>query len=771
MRFRAFHAILLSTAPLALASAAYAQDAETTTAPADDGPTSMGLADIIVTAQKRASNIQDTPIAMRAFDNEAVLRAGVSDVNGLARLAPDLGITNDTQYTKITVRGISSQDHSETADPALTINIDGEYINRPIALNATFFDLERIEVLRGPQGTLYGRNATAGALNIVAAKPKLGAFSGYATGSYGNFNAFTAEAAVNVPLGDKVAVRVSGMHNEHDGYFNNAPAGRGSAGNTDAARISLYAEPLEGVRVYLAGEYVDVDTTGIAQYGIVIANNGVLADPAFANGIVDVIPSTPALEGGGVPLNLRFDPPKSSFPLGDLGYTRIEQYAVRGRLDVDVGSIGTLSYIGGYRDVKSDVAQPLNGFVPTTFIQMYEKNSQTQSHEVRLSGGDDGGFVYQVGGFYFYEDQYMAQGLFLPLAAGGSYLNYFYRPYVKNKSVAGFAQATVPLVEDVLSVTGGIRYTKDKKNALFINYGPQFGRGPNPPAQDDTTRPGRVAFNPTPLDDEQVTFTLGMDYKPSRDHLIYGKVSTGYKAGGFDNVGAFGAEKLTAYEIGSKNSFAGRTIQFNAAAFYYDYKDQQIPIFLDTNVGSQVVNAGKSRIWGIETDTTILLSPNDRFTATVNYLDAKLTQFQAARLGLTGTIADSDPATPGLQPFDLSGNRPVQSPKWTIAVGYDHDFYFGDHKLTASVFSRFKSAYFLQPSNSMAEMQEAFTQTDLTLEYSAPGDRFSIQGFVRNIENYKPYAFAGYVNAGGQLLINYVYGTPRTYGVRGTFRF
>jgi len=755
--------LMAGAALVALSGNAFAQqptDADTT-----------GLTDIIVTAQKRATNIQDTPIAMRAFDADAVLKAGINDVNGLNRLAPDLGITNDTQYTKITVRGISSQDHSETADPALTINIDGEYINRPIALNASFFDLERIEVLRGPQGTLYGRNATAGALNIVAAKPKLGEFSGFVTGSYGNYKAISAEGAINVPLGEKVAIRAAGMHNEHDGYFNNAPAGRLSAGNTDAARLAIYAEPTEGVRVYLAGEYVDVNTTGIAQYGIVVANNGVLAKPGYASGIVDVIPSTPQLENGGVPLNLDFTPPRKSFPLGNLGFTRIKQYAVRGRVDVDVGDIGTLSYIGGYRDVKSDVSQPLNGFVPTTFIQNYSKDSQTQSHEVRLSGGETGGIIYQVGGFYFYEDQQMAQGLFLPLAAGGSYLNYFYRPYVKNKSMAAFAQATVPLIADVLSVTGGIRYTKDKKRGLFINYGPQFGRGPTPPAMNDTTRPGRSQFEPPRLNEGQATWTLGFDYNPTRDNLIYGKVSTGYKAGGFDNVGAFGAEKLTAYELGSKNTFANRTIQFNVAAFYYDYKDQQIPVFLDTNIGNQVVNAGKSRVWGIETDTTIILSRNDRFNATVNYLDAKLTAFQTSLLGLTGPIYDSNPTTPGIQPFDLSGNRPVQSPKWTIALGYDHDFRFGDHKITAGVFTRFKSAYYLQPFNSRAEEQEAFTQTDLTLEYTAPGDRFSLQAYVRNLEDYRPYGFVNYVNAGGTTLINYVYGTPRTYGVRGTYRF
>ncbi|SUJ10322.1 Colicin I receptor precursor [Sphingomonas paucimobilis] len=169
--------------------------------------------------------MQDTPIAIRAIGGADLTKAQVTDVSGLQRLAPDLGITPDSVFTKIAIRGVSSQDISESADPALTVSIDGEYINRPVGLNANFFDLERIEVLRGPQGTLFGRNSTAGALNIVAAKPVLQSFEGSATAGYGNYDAIYATGAVNVPLGDTVAIRVAGLHNQHDGYVDNGPAG------------------------------------------------------------------------------------------------------------------------------------------------------------------------------------------------------------------------------------------------------------------------------------------------------------------------------------------------------------------------------------------------------------------------------------------------------------------------------------------------------------------------------------------------------------------
>jgi iron complex outermembrane receptor protein len=727
------------------------------------------LEEIVVTATKRATALQDTPIALRAFNADDILKSGVSDVNGLTRLAPDLNISNDTIYTKIAVRGVSSQDISEAGDPALTISIDGEYINRPVALNASFFDLERIEVLRGPQGTLYGRNATAGAINIIAAKPVMGENNGFVTVGYGNYNAKKAEGAVNVAVDDTLAIRVSGMHTSHDGYRNTPPAGHAEDGNVDAARASLAWEPTERVHVYLAGEYVNVDQLPMPQYGVLLAQNGVLTSAAYASGIVDAIPSTSEVEMGGIPQNVEitgYD--TDNFPLNKLGSFRSEQYAVRGRLDVDF-DIGTLSYIGGYRDVDTATNVPLSGFVPNTFtFNNNKQNSWTQSHELRFSNTLDNGTFYQVGAFYFREKVDIARGLYLDQA--NAFLNYFYRPDVVSQSKAAFAQVTFPIAGPDLTVTGGLRYTDDKKEAEFINYGPRFGRG------EGETPPALGSAGATILElgssSDQITGNVGIDWKPADDSLIYAKISTGYKSGGFDSTGSFDPEKLVAYEVGSKNRFNNGRLQFNASAFYYDYKDQQIQVYLDSSIGSQTLNAGKSRMWGIETDTLFLLTPVDQLSLTVNYLDAKLKDFATAQPGLLGSINDSDPNTAGIQPFNLAGNRPVQSPKWTLSAGYTHTFDLGDNgTIAASAYSRYKSTYYLTVFNRKADRQEGYFQTDLSLDYTTASENLSLQAYVRNLEDKQPLTFANFTPVNGSAIYNYVFGQPRTYGVQVTYKF
>ncbi|MFV3127166.1 TonB-dependent receptor [Niveispirillum sp. KHB5.9] len=755
---------------LLLAAGAVALHAGTAAAQTTAADNALVLEEIVVTATKRATNLQDTPIAIRAFGSEDLRKSGVSDINGLTRLAPDLSITNDTIFTKISVRGVSSQDVSEAADPALTIGIDGEYINRPVALNASFFDLERIEVLRGPQGTLYGRNATAGAINIIAAKPQQGRLTGFATVGYGNYNAKRAEGAVNVPVTDTLAVRVSGMHTDHDGYRKHGAVGRGENQNVDAARISAGWEPTDNFRAYIAGEYVNVDQLPPSQFGILVAQNGVLTNAAYAAGIIDAIPSTTVRENGGIPSNLTFSGiDKDNFPLGDLGNFNSEQYALRGRIEVDF-DLGTLAYLGGYRDNKTNSALPLNGYLPATFTFRNNKlNSETQSHEVRLSKTLDSGLFYQAGAFYFREKVDLSRGLYLELPR--AFLNYFYRPDILSTSKAAFGQVTVPLAGPDLSVTGGLRYTDDAKSATFYNYAARFGRGEGttPPAFGS---PGATILNPRSSSD-QITGNIGIDWKPAPDSLVYGKVSTGYKSGGFDSVGDYDPEELTAYEVGTKNRFDGGRIQFNASAFYYDYKDQQIQVFVDNNVGARTLNAGKSRVWGVETDTSLLLTANDELSFTVNYLDAKVQDFATSLSGVDGNaINDSDPATPGAQPFNLKGNRPPQAPKWTLSAGYSHTFDLSnDANIVASVFSRYKGTHYLSVTNWAGTRQKGYVMTDLSLEYNTGDGDFSVQAYVRNVENKQPLAFANFNAAAGALIYNSIYGPPRTFGAQVTYRF
>ncbi len=754
---------------LLLAAGATALHAGSAVAQTDTAVAST-LEEIVVTATKRATNIQDTPIAIRAFTGDDLIKSGVSDVNGLTRVAPDLNITNDTIFMKVAVRGVSSQDISEASDPALTIGIDGEYINRPVALNASFFDLERIEVLRGPQGTLYGRNATAGAINIIAAKPVTEKLAGYVTLGYGNFDAKRAEAAVNVPVGKSVAVRVSGMHQDHDGYRKHGAVGRGENQNVDAARLSVGWEPTENVRAYIAGEYVSVDQLPPSQFGILVAQNGVLTNQAYAAGIVDAIPSTTVVENNGIPSNLTFSGINTkNFSLGDLGNFISDQYAVRGRIEADF-EIGTLAYIAGFRDNETNSRLPLNGYLPATFTFYNNKlDSETQSHELRLSNTLDNGLFYQVGGFYFDESVDLSRGLYLNLPR--AFLNYFYRPDISSKSKAAFGQVTMPIAGPELTATAGVRYTDDKKSATFYNYGARFGRGEGttPPAFGSA---GASILTPSSTSD-QITWNVGLDWKPERDRLVYGKISTGYKSGGFDSVGDYDPEKLTAYEIGTKNRFNGGRVQFNASAFYYDYKDQQIQVFVDNAIGNRTLNAGKSRVWGIETDTSLLLTDNDELSFTVNYIDAKVKRFTTSLAGVNGSpINDSDPVAAGIQPFDLAGSRPPQAPKWTLSAGYSHTLDLGDGaNFVASAFTRYKGTHYLSVVNWAGMRQKGIMMTDMSFEYNSADGNYTVQAYVRNLEDKQPLTFANYNTAAGALIYNAIYGPPRTFGVQGTYRF
>lgn len=351
-------------------AAAYSQSVASSDPAAHSQPDSF-LQEIIVTAEKRTTNIQDTPIAMDAFAGDDIRRSNVNDIIGLTRLAPDLQFMQTDRTLQLSIRGVTSLDISSSSDPALTVNIDGEYINNGTAINAALFDLERAEVLRGPQGTLYGRNSTAGALNLIAAKPVLSAYDGYVTAGYGNFDAKHGEAAFNVPIGDKVAVRVSLFHNDHKGYRDNHPAIDGDNANTSAARISVLAKPNDQLTAYMAGEFVDVNQGQIAQYGVPIT--------ASTPGVVPYTnPDNPA-QSSFIPSQSTFVYDPSRFPLATNGSFESRQYALRARLDYDFG-FASLTYAGGIRYIRQSEVQENDGLPPAlVFITWSTLRTKTRT--------------------------------------------------------------------------------------------------------------------------------------------------------------------------------------------------------------------------------------------------------------------------------------------------------------------------------------------------------------------------------------------------------
>ncbi|WP_370307425.1 TonB-dependent receptor [Sphingobium abikonense] len=761
-------ALMAGAALSALANPGYAQQAASAVSGED------ASAEIIVTAQNRQQSVQDVPIAIAVISAEQLAAAGVNSVASVEKVSPSLQITSDTTATRVTVRGVGTLSNGEAQDQSIAVNIDGEYINRPTVLNAAIFDIDRVEVLRGPQGTLYGRNSTGGAVNFIARKPG-DELAVNASATYGNYNQVILDGGVTVPLGDVGGIRVAGIFSDHKGYnkhsgtpYLNLPyftASRGQRSGDDhtwGGRASIRLKPLDGLVIDAAYEHIEQEIVPATQASVN------LNDPANApgancqrNGFVEVGPNTPGVQC--IPQNTNFlsriDRNNYIAALTGTGIFNLQSDAVRGRIAYDFGP-ATVTYTGGYRTTDNDGSL---GLPPTYFFRNYGSGVDTQSHEIRLNG-DAGGIEWQTGAFYFKEKQSTNTGLYNPFVGPpvgrvGSYINYF-RRFVTSESWSVFGQVEVPL-GDVLTAVGGLRYTKDKRRALYNNYGFQFNSG-----LVEITTP---AANPLNLrySGDRFNYLAGLNYKPNRDTLVYAKVSSGYKAGGFDAVGVFKPESNTAYEGGMKLNFGpGSRNQFNVTAFYYDYKDLQNDVLLDSAVGAQTFNSGKATIWGVEAETVINLSRNDRFTAAFNYLSAKYDEFIASY----AVLNPADPNQTGLLAIDnpdLSGNRLAQTPKFVISLGYQHIFGLGSAgTLTADAFTRFKSDYYLTFFNYRDSLQKAYTQSDFSLEWRPESDKFGVQAFVRNLENVRPLTFAGYTAAGPDDVFNFQFGNPRTYGVR-----
>lgn len=710
------------------------------------------LGELIVTAENRSVSAQTVPITLELITGKAIQRQGATDLMQLQNLAPGLNIVQNTVFNQINIRGVGSNDGAaEMSDQAVTIGMDGEYLNRPVALNASLFDLDRVEVLKGPQGTLYGRNATAGAVNIIAKKPIMEKTEVDLGASYGNYNTIKANAAINLPLGKIAAIRVAGMLSKHDGYRESkAPglAGRFDNGNVWATRAGLSINPTKAFSIYIAGEYSQTDQQAPSQYG------------------VDVSKADTTLKGQ-VPSKWTTTLPKD-YNVATAGFVKINQGAIRSRIAYDFGA-AKITYTGGYRDVDMSGYQPLNGFVPETFSFDNQLKYQTQSHELRLNG-ESNKFIWQAGGFYGNEDQDVERGLVLPSAKGAfagkvPYLNFF-KFDVNSKTTALFAQATYNVTEK-FGITAGLRNTSDKKSrdGATLTRAP-FGP-PGTPAYFITpervpptlTSAGMTATSKS-ANWNKTTWMVNLDYKIDATKMLFAKVSTGYKAGGFDNYGAYEPEDLTAIEIGSKNKFMDNKLRLNASLFNYNYNKQQVSVFINTTVGGAIQNAANTKVFGLELDGELLATKNDRLRATINFLNAEFGDFPTTinKVGADAAVVN------------LKGNTPIQAPKWTMIGGYDHTFELGSGSLNVGIQTMFKSEYYLAAYNLAMDKQKAFTKTDLNITYSTKSGNWDIGAFAQNLENTRVINFSGFT--GGTInLYNWVFGSPRLMGLQVNYHF
>jgi iron complex outermembrane recepter protein len=717
-----------------------------------------GVADIVVTAQRREENLQRAALAISAVSGDSLARASVTDVTSLTKLVPSL-IVQPATGTSVGfyLRGVGSLVGNAFTENPIAFNYNQVYIARPAALLGTFYDLQRVEVLKGPQGTLYGRNATGGAINVIPNRPVLGRAGMDLSLDGGSYNMVRAQAAANVPVGDTAAIRLAGQVATRDGYLSDGYDDE----NGQALRASVLIEPSAAFSVLIVGDYFHQGGRGPG--GVLVPGALSPLAPPVSDRIGGADPRSIAALTAAFPFQINngiVAPPKTN------GFVNSNFYGLTADIGVDLG-FAKLNVIGGYRDSRPNYLGYNGGY----YARVQERAKQ-RTIEARLSSPGTGRFNYVIGAYYFDEDQRSFNNFIQGLA-----VNTLFQANLTNRSAAVFGQANFAIAP-TLRIVAGARYTKETKiNATTLTQ-TSFGVGPT------TNITGRAEF-------DKFTYKAGVEWDIGPRNLFYANVATGFKSGGFfvaafDNT--FRPESITAYTVGSKNRFLDNRLQLNLEGFYWDYKDQQVNYIgpgrtSATTIGTVLAtaNAGKSRIYGAEAEMDFQLTRRDRFMANIQYLNGKYESFSYIAASATGAPPRTNCAISPSNAFTLpgagrvftincSGKPQINSPEWSVNLGYEHRFSLsGDYDLTAGGRTRIESNRFLSPEYLPEERQNAYRQSDLFLTLANPAERWSITGYVNNVEDRTLYA-----GTSVRPVIPVVYNilrAPRTFGVRAGFSF
>jgi len=692
------------------------------------------LEEVTVTAEKREENIQTIGISITAMTGEMLQTLGSRDVLELSTFVPNLQIGNETSDLKVMIRGVGSDNLEAFSDPGVAIHIDGVYQARPSGGNYLFYDMERVEVLRGPQGTLYGRNANGGVINFITNQPT-DKFETSVDLGVGEEDWQRIRGMINIPLvGDQLMFRAAGVGEKQDGtQMNLIPSGtEGNDKDDTSLRAQLLWQPTEKVSFLLAAR-------GLQKEGV-----GPVRKRTSAPGMETTVPP-------GIPANCQdcgyiinpedlrtvFKNTPESFDLDTDAYSLT--------FDYDFGPT-VLTVIGAGQSTDMDLVQdsdqsPIPNGVPggTTDVVSVAQESDQSTFEARLASSGEGPWEWLAGFYYLDEDAFQNTVINRnPTFGAAANINVLHD--VKAKSTAGFGQLAYRIGED-FKLTGGLRYTKDEKDATggtIVTIIPPFG----PPI-----RNGSQGF--TPEDDwSSTTWKLGLDWFVNENSMIYGSISTGYKAGGF-NFGVGGAEsydpeEVVAFEIGSKNRFANDKVQFNATAFYYDYTDLQVFQVVDQTI--VVRNAAEAEIYGAELEFVAVPTEPLRIDFSLGLLNAEYKDFilpsnlflhpPPAPPGPPGPPGPPPPR-PQPTPVNVSGNQMINAPEWSGHIGIQYTFSgdnFGD--FTARAQGYFTDDIYLRALNLLPyDVQEDYSTWDLKLMWQSPQRHWYAEAFIYNVSD------------------------------------
>lgn len=709
---------------------AFAQEADA----ADTG-------EIIVTANKRSENLQSVSISVSAVAGDALEKGRTTQIDELVSKVPNLQLTSTVgDNTPIfALRGVSLNDFSLNQSGPVATYYDEVYKGNFALLGIALFDLERVEVLRGPQGTLYGKNTTGGAVNLISRAPKLGETSGYLNAGYGNFNRFDVNGAVNTPLGDNAALRVAGTFSKADGWFRNVLPGQPNlAGVSEyGIRAAIYFEPSDGVNFTLraATSYQNP------------RNYGIFAQPAAIN---------------------RAGLRNREIASNETSRRRARTYSLALTANIELSDTLSLTSISSWDKGNLNFIEDTDGQGIALLEIPYRDRANQIAQDLRLISDFAGPFNFILGAYYNREKVFNASTFKIAqdVASGGDvdgngvvtdadcaattageacqFGNSF--DQIK-KSFAIYTDMSFEL-SDLVTLKGGLRFTRDTgRQPNFI--GQQIG--PSGAVLGVTIPTPAV---PLSYGISNLSGKIGVDFQVAPDNLLYATYSRGFRAPSFNaqaffdpselNVAA--AEEVDSFELGSKNKFADRVITLNMAAFYYKYRNQQF-INVDPATAAQtLLNIPRSRIWGGEAELTARPSDAVTLRGSLGFLDAKIQR---------GLVSGTN----------VAGNDLTNAPSLTASAGIDVTFYDGDAgKFSGTADLAYTSSQFFDVVNTARLEQDGYALLSGFLRWESANGRFNASIWGKNLTNQFYFTSRVDLLAGFGFDYNHV-ATPRTYGI------
>ena len=733
----------------ALVCASLAQQAAAQTGPTDpaQGATDQGLGDIVVTARRVSENLQKVPVAVTAYSGEALKQQNVRSLPEVALLTPGLKFSPaqiNNSAVLIQMRGQVQTDVSGTIDPSVGTYVDGVYWGRAYGMNASLVDVRSFQALKGPQGTLFGRNTSGGDILIETNDPSFSeGLSGSLSGTYGNYNYQALTAVLNAPLvDDKLGVRLVYSGNKRDGYVRDTISGREMGDMNDyLLRGKILVQPTESFRVLLSGEKFhskDHPEPGVLGYFVPFGR------PSLEAGLEQLGPAacTAALPacvaaGNAYLANLVATNPASGrnravSQVNEIT-TNTETYSATATYDT---SFGAIKAVGAFRQVHSDnINADQDGFAVRVLDSLVSDLKIKQwSGEVTATGSAFNDLLdFAAGGFFFRETGYdhgasstftlLGQFLSPPF---GTRKTTIYNGEIKNIGRGIYGQVTAHATEK-LSITGGLRYSSDTKSISSVN-GTGIG-------SIDTTAPTFICqLSTCPLDRsatfKSVSYTVSVDYKVKDDIMVYAKTAKGYRSGGQNlrgisavppSLNSFKPEQAYSYEAGLKSEFLDRRLRVNLAGYYTLVKDVQrnSTVVVGNTTSGVISNAASLEIYGVEADVSALLPGGFRLDGTAAYTDPKYKNF----IDFNG--------------FDRGREAIAYVPKWTVTISPSWSGEFGSAKLYVRGDFAYQSQNYVFPVGYYKDATGAFVDAASGGKRTSVGPitQADVDGFLASANN------------------------------------